>query len=424
MIKKALIRMFSLLCVMVLLLGCQEELPGITETQEWEVPQLNYGVLEYDKLEVLPWYSGRTEATSFNRWAETEKGYYQDYGNILRYADKADLSGWVPVCKNPNCNHQTERCSAYKRFEHFRIKDNRIYTVSGAGGLTDFYRGDASFLLMSMDPDGGNRELAYAIDRQDPASTPISIAAKVCADGYFYHEYVLNTDGTHTRYLYWIKDDGTKTVIKTDIGDEFVYAANGLYISSYRLFGERTVLLGDKDETTFDWVEVYRLSTDSMTPIDLQTSLSGPNKLNGSYLSGDIIRCYRQNDGYYDINIQTGKEVKVADAQLKDGGADIVLPNCIVESTMAFVNPEGTGITPAEGEHKMVLFDGERWRSVELPPNILAADAAQCTFVWAVTSDKIIIGSFNFVKDYTYYFYTIDLRKEELKMEYLCEHSL
>ena len=82
-------RLLALTCVTMLLLsGCHigEEAPGITESQEWEVPQLNYGVLEYEKLEVLPWYSGRMEATSFNRMAETELGYYQTFfQNLFHY---------------------------------------------------------------------------------------------------------------------------------------------------------------------------------------------------------------------------------------------------------------------------------------------------------------------------------------------------
>ena len=136
------------------------------------------------------------------------------------------------------------------------------------------------------------------------------------------------------------------------------------------------------------------------------------------------MRCYRQNDGYYDINIQTGEEVKVADAQLQDASAFIMLPNCILESTMAWENYEGQGVTPTEGEHKLLLFDGETWRTVELPNELRTADAAQCIRVDAVTSDKIIIASYNtftIYKNMKNYYYIIDLSEEYLKLEYAFE---
>ena len=50
-----------LLAMLFLLAGCQEEEqlvvdPSITESLVMEVPQLNHGVLEYEKLKVEPWY--------------------------------------------------------------------------------------------------------------------------------------------------------------------------------------------------------------------------------------------------------------------------------------------------------------------------------------------------------------------------------
>lgn len=380
-------------------------------------PKLNYGVLACEKLEVLPWYSGRTEATSFNWMAETEAGYYQNW-LYLMYADKTDLAGWTAVCKNPGCGHTNERCSAYTSYEYFVIKDNRIYTVSSTVGLPDYYRGDAQFILMSMDPDGDNRKLAYAIERQDRSSTPRAIQSVALPYGYFYSEYVLNTDGTHTQYVYRIQEDGTQTVMKMDTGDEYIYGLGGIDVYT-GLYGDRNMIIGDAYGPPTEWTKLYRLSKSELTPLDLPFDISSFRELKGCYLSGDIIRCYRQNDGYYDINISTGEEVKVADAQLKDAGAFIVLPNCILESTMAWENFEGEGVTPAEGEHKLILFDGERWRSVELPEELRIADAAQSFGVIAVTSDKIILSAYN---NFTLYktrvapHYIIDLNADDLKL--------
>ena len=219
-------RILALACMfMFLLSGCQigGKAPGITESQVWEtMPALTYGEMQYEKLSVLPWYSGRTEATSVNNWAETEEGYYAVHIWNLLYADKADLENWVPVCNNPGCRHDAEHCSAYIAYQQFLIQDGRIFIVQDSYGLQEYYSGDMGFLLMSIDRDGSNKKLEYAFERQDPSSTARSIIANISNQGFFYCEYVLNTDGTHTRYLYRVNAGGAETVLKTDTGDEYI----------------------------------------------------------------------------------------------------------------------------------------------------------------------------------------------------------
>ena len=417
-------QMFALLCaVMLLLPGCQieEEAPGITESLEWEVPQLNYGILEYEKLEMLPWYSGRTEATSFYSMAETGNGYYKiDYQNLF-YADKANLASWVPVCDNPSCGHSTERCSSFIAYQHFAIRDGRIYITQKASGLPDHYQGDMAVILMSMDMDGNNRQLAYAFERQDPSSTPRAMMGDISPLGFLYAENVLNTDGTYTRYLYRVNEDGIATVRNDDFGENYDPTCAQIdFGHEYHLYGDRILILGAVFALDNIDVEYYRMVGNSLEPFELGLASIDRKTIKGAYLSGNTIRIYRQNDGYYDINIQTGEEVKVANAQLLDAGVDIVLPNCIVECTMSWTNFDGKGVSPAEGEHRFVLFDGECWRNVELPNELRAADAAQRMSVIAVTSDKIILTSFNiFKRAEGNSYYIIDLSKEELKMEYV-----
>lgn len=54
-----------------------EETPEIPETEIWETaPVLTYGVMTYEKLEILPWYAGRAEAVKRNYCAETELSMY------------------------------------------------------------------------------------------------------------------------------------------------------------------------------------------------------------------------------------------------------------------------------------------------------------------------------------------------------------
>ena len=73
-------KLLTILLALVLLIsasGCAEEekAPAPIGSEVWEtMPQLSYGVMEYEKLQILPWNSGRCEATSFYRMAETETG--------------------------------------------------------------------------------------------------------------------------------------------------------------------------------------------------------------------------------------------------------------------------------------------------------------------------------------------------------------
>ena len=422
-------RILALACMfMFLLSGCQigGKAPGITESQVWEtMPALTYGEMEYEKLGILPWYSGRTEATSFNKWAETEEGYYAAHVVNLLYADKAGLEEWVPVCNNPGCRHDAEHCSSYLYYLRFLIRDGRMFIVQPSVGLQEYYTGDTGFLLMSIGLDGGNKKLEYAFERQDPSSTPRSLIAHISHQGFFYSEYVLNTDGTHTRYLYRVDAGGTETVMKTDTGEEYIYGFGSLSRDfGMDPYGDEFLIVGDRFSEHYENSELYRLTENDMELLDIQALSFDQRTLRGAYLSGDIIRYYRQNDGYYDINIRTGEEIKVADAQLQDAGAFIVLPNCVLESTMGWENYEGEGVPPSGGEHQLMLFDGERWRSVELPEELRTADAAQCINVRAVTSDSIIVSAYNLFtlrETPAFPFYTIDLSKEELKMEYAYE---
>ena len=107
---------------------------------------------------------------------------------------------------------------------------------------------------------------------------------------------------------------------------------------------------------------------------------------NGGYISGSTLRVFRQNDGYYDIDIKTGQEVKLAEAQLENSESEIILPNCIVESTL--INYKGQW--PEGMAHSMKLFDGSSWRDVALPSGLKSAAEGIYIYVVAVTSDSIL----------------------------------
>ena len=136
----------------------------------------------------------------------------------------------------------------------------------------------------------------------------------------------------------------------------------------------------------------------------------------GDYLSGSILRQFRSNNGYYDINLETGEEVRLADAQLKNSQSFIVLPNCIIETTLGSENHQ-------EGDaHAMMLFDGESWRTVALPEELAQIYTLDMPFeMGVVTSDRIFILVYTSQRYSRCDMYQIMLEDDELFLEY-CTH--
>lgn len=120
----------------------------------------------------------------------------------------------------------------------------------------------------------------------------------------------------------------------------------------------------------------------------------------GKYLSGNTLRLYRQNDGYYDLDLTTQKETFVAKAQLADATATVLLPNCIVEFN---------------GE-QMVIFDGESWHDVEIPEELRNLPMA----VEVMASDRIFLTDFDMYKESTT-LYQVVLGQETLRLEFCDE---
>ena len=71
----------------------------------------------------------RCAETSEYHMAETEQGFYMMSGGYLYYADKTDVSKWMPVCSKPNCTHDgnTEGCDAALGGRGFRLQNGRVY---------------------------------------------------------------------------------------------------------------------------------------------------------------------------------------------------------------------------------------------------------------------------------------------------------
>lgn len=403
----------SLLAALLLLLpGCQEQAedPAITESLHWEtMPALTYGQMEYEKLKVEPWYCGRAEATGFNRWSEAKDGIYYSYGMTLMYADKAGIGLWVPVCSKPICNHAQNNitCHGYIGWGTFLIHNNRIYFTEITTMFPEYANGELpQTALFSRALDG--TELRMEQKLEDTSNTNGgSQKSIIIGSSWLYNTERMNADGSYTGRSYYHNLLGSSTKVlfdKTypdhnDVNEALEFA------ELYKLYGDKTVLNG------FFGNDYQRIENGEMVLTGAKDYATA-----GDYLSGSVLRQFRSNKGYYDINLETGEEVHLADSQLKNSQSFIVLPNCIIETTLGSENHQ-------EGEaHAMMLFDGESWRTVALPEEVSQSYTAEMPVaIGAVASDRIII----LVYKNMYYsrcdMYQIMLEDSELFLEY-CTH--
>lgn len=370
---------FTLIAVLlVLMVGCAEEevSPAPTSSEIWEtMPTLTYGVLEYEKLISLPWYSGRCEATSQNSMAETETGLYCAYNSMLYYSDRENPGYWIPVCSKPDCMHTNRMaCDACIYMNRIVVRDDRIYYEAYSDMFRHLINKNTSGLsVFSKATDGTNVQHACSVDE---AALPNGGKASTCLSDNVWLYYVdeLTADGSTVSKLYAVTDNGTVLLHQEELEND----------SGMTTVGRVAKLYGDPYYRCSNMYKGMIFRIEDNKPVTMDASLIPDN---GGYISGNTLRVFRQNDGYYDINTKTLEEIKVADAQLTDSDGQIYLPNCIVESTLLVDAMEyrTQGMT-----HAMKLFIGEKWMSVTLPPELLNAKESVYIYVKAITSDSII----------------------------------
>ena len=138
----------------------------------------------------------------------------------------------------------------------------------------------------------------------------------------------------------------------------------------------------------------------------------------GRYLAGNLLRCYRMNDGYYDVNLDTKEEVRIADAYLENSQSLVILPNCVIEGTMLW---EVYDQQPEGSTNAMAIFDGESWRDVELPEELLPTDFQNVMLYCGVSSDSIFFKQED-LRGFDQ-LYRIDLTQDALKLEHCARLS-
>lgn len=374
MLKKLIIIAMLLLA----LPGCdQRNKTGAMGSEVWtEAPKLTYGVLESEALSKEAWSSGRTEETSEFRMCETELGFYMLCWDRLYYADKATPDRWLPVCGDADCSHKSNRegCTAILYTDRLTVRDGRLFFAADLAYYPHLYSGKASGMgLFSAAPDGSDLRLEYSCEEgllQDGGFVGECLTARY----WLYMACKMDSEGQYRTSLY-VKDE------------------NGTHVQMENLETEQLQMLIPYGTLNgINGVELFQLNCVSKDPFYIEkgslASVALPDRqLDGAYLDGNTVRYFAPGDGYYDYNLESGLETKLASPRLENSGAELLLPNLIVESTLLGAN---NPVDWADGtEHRMEVFDGAAWHSVALPEALRNAPEELRIVPLAVTSDAV-----------------------------------
>lgn len=400
-----------ILAFAMLLGGCQQE-----EKPESYTPcQMVPGTLEAARLQAEPGNYGRSKELLAGAFVENETGYYRIADGCLYYADKTDLSEWVVVCPKPNCLHTVnEGCVARAYTDSGLVFENgRFYFLAQAGTHQHLYNGSgeaSGYLLCSMAQDGSDMRMEHVCEEALLNGGGGLMGGFTFPGGYVVGLAKLNTDGTYTQQLWNIDGAQEQLLFEREYDEEIRPMAN---IHSARflhgLRGDRafcTGMFGGDPFQNLCWVQDGELHTVSVDTI--------PYRL--KYLSGNTLRAFATNDGYYDYDLLTGESVKLADPQLDNSGAFILQPNCILESTMIFSGvPEVEEKANQMEEQRLMFFDGQQWHEVRVPDEILAVMDTAYLGVRGLFSDCVM---FSVTMDGATRLYRMALSAKHYQLEY------
>ena len=405
--KRFFSRLITILLLLALLSGCAEEAPEIptepepTESRLWEtMPQLTYGVMEYEKLEVLPWYAGRLEATGRGGWAESKDGFYRSSGKLW-YCDKSDMSLMIRVCSKPNCTHgRSMGCNAEVSWGDFVIRDGRIYFAAISEDVPELYLkredGYVANAIFSRALNGSDGRFEYEIE--DTVLSNGGGFKSILRSGYFVQNSTkLEPDGTWTGTSYYLSEEGLQLLCKITYDSQ--PTQSNLWPASF--YGDSVFY------NSYLGQELYCVKDGEVVEVN-----AAAYEEKGGYLSGNTLRQFRTNEGYYDIDLETGDEVLLSKPRLENSIARILLPNCIIETTIGSENhPKGT-------EHIMEFFDGENWQTVQLPKKLQYVSSSTNFRDAVIASDRILL---RIKVGGTTILYQIMLGQEKLTMEFCCD---
>ncbi len=359
-------------------------------------------------------------ASSNYAMAETNAGFYALFSGYLHYADKSDLTNWLPVCSKPNCTHDSDSpdCDAALAGGGFYLSQGRVYFCDS----DSFYGGSNHLAIVSMSANGEDRKVAHLIPF--PAQEQV-VQWRNCflAGKMLLFCSCMDQSGAFHNYAMQITPKGDQVLAEgwTDNTPGFL----GTVTASEDVWGDPAVLYRlDSDSGDFGTV-LYRPTEDGLVAIGDTAGLGLGNladcEMTGAYLKGDILQVYRPNDGYYDINLATGEQIKTMDAQMENSWGWRLTDRYILESPILFNRPaQGLELDP--GPHTMLLYDGESWKPVTLPEEVSQISGTTYLVPKAVASDRVFF-TIDSSKNYETHWDQMLLNEDEPKRTFLTSTS-
>ncbi|MBE6945348.1 MAG: hypothetical protein E7459_04580 [Ruminococcaceae bacterium] len=392
---------YLLLCILlslVLLFGCQQKSEDVSASDEAAAPSTDVtdarsvvlGTLATERIQTSSWDSGRTEQSSGYFAAETEAGFYFEYGGQLFYADKADLSNWVAVCAVPECAHTCvtdmymDVCGAYVGGS-FLLKDERIYYLAAKTYDPKYWSNVSGFnprFIASMAPDGTDRRVEHIFGLPEGVIRSGSGGGTLMTDGqnFLNSEFSLNKDGLYDSWITVVDKDGEYILFSETLEDQAPYAMTWRHLEG--IYGDTALYFQMMDN---EMGTAFYLRNRELTSVDI----SGL-PYTGAYLSGNTMWVFRPGDGYYAVDLTTREEVRLADCQLETSVSHIMQPNCILEST--FVGWNAVDISADVEEHSLRFFDGEQWHDIAVPEELQNLEEREYLEPMALASDRILFA--------------------------------
>lgn len=378
--------------------GCNKEIQsGSLGSEKWDGDtRLTFGDMNAQKLEPLPWNSGRLEATSDHRMVESENGYYLNWQGRLYYADKSAMK-WVLVCGKADCDHFSVDCNSLMNNIWIAAKDGRLYFPERTGKSLLSGSPGIGIILVSADAAADDKKPALVFE--EGISNAESSSSNILHNGaWLYTKSVLDEHGNRKSKLFAASEEGSWVLELPDNK-----AVSALCPSSFLgLYGDEHFIWYSRSETHL--LQFRDGEIVETVPYEAIPELGG-------CLSGNVVRTFAINDGYYDVDTKTGERVRVGDAQFANSYSAVVAPNCILESTK---------LTIAAAKNTrcgLALFDGESWRIVKLPPELENMEASQMLIFYGIASDRILMACSQTGRP-AQDMYQILLGEEDLTMEY------
>lgn len=405
---KKTIRIIAMVLLPLLLFSACGKKKAPTVTALDFPSDLTFGVLETKKLDVLSWDSGRCETNTAHRMAETENGYYYvvSFGGMsfLHYADKSNMAYWVPVCNKPACSHyrNTYTCNAGICGQWVVLRDGRLYfsdmTDRSKYPIPGYHMGT---LIASSALDGTDRKLAYLIEDALLLSGGIEVG-RLVGDKWIQGKSDIDLDGNTASRMFVLDENGLRELdipsdVKLNLYESYVFLIWGdPYFECNALSSSQLLTFHENEIVGVDMKYIPET---------------------GGYISGTTLRIFKENRGYFDIDVTSGKQVKLTDNRIKNSTGMILAPNCIVES-----NIFGFNYKTRKEAVQMEIFDGQTWHNVQIPKELQDLPDNQWLQMVGITSDSIFLHKYTSKRTIgiyeTYDLYRIPLGKEQYCLEF------